>query len=84
MLQRSVWKDGTLTDPLLSVDLSIFRQKFILPDTFHIKYDEDVFARTIDRPAVFPITGGDMPTRVSKFLSTYGVAPFNDVSVRLA
>lgn len=84
LLQRSVWKDGTLTDPLLSVDLSIFRQKFILPDTFHVKYDEDVFARTIDRPAVFPITGGDMPMRVSKFLSTYGVAPFNDVSVRLA
>jgi hypothetical protein len=67
------FKDGVAVDPLQLLDLSVIKEKTIIPKEYNIKYLNDKYARTIDISDLDFMSGSSLILRADQFLTTYGV-----------
>jgi len=77
-----VFKDGIALDPLTILDLSIVKNKDILPDEYHIKYLKDKFARPIDITELKFMEWKNELQRADRFLNTYAVGQYQNILFR--
>lgn len=79
-LTFGVYKDGLPVDPLTLLDLSVVKNKDILPEVYHIKYLKDKFARPIDITELSFMEGDNELQRADSFLELYGVGIYKQIS----
>jgi len=79
-LTFSVFKNGTPIDPLTRLDISVVKNRKILPDLYSVKYLRDKYIRGVDISNLAIIDGDSVDERAQKFLSTYGVWIYNTLT----
>ncbi len=81
-LTFGLFKDGIAVDPLKLLDLSVVKNKDVLPDPYHIRYLKDKYSRPIDITEVKFATGSSVLYRADSFLRSYGVGIYKEVAFR--
>lgn len=71
-------KDGEFVDPLSLLDLSVIRNKGILPKDLKIEYLRDLYALDRDRYLTKFTKGTSTQERFANFLAEYGVGIYAD------
>lgn len=79
-LTFAVFQNSAPIDPLKLLDISVVKNKEILPDVYAIKYLRDKYARKIDITNLPVIEWDSVDERAQNFLSTYGVGVYKTLT----
>lgn len=71
-------KDGDLIDPLSVLDLSVIKNKQVLPKDSKIEYLKDLYALDRERYKITFIEGATVEERFATFLDTYAIGIYAD------
>ena len=78
-LTFSVFKDWVAIDPLQLLDLSVIKDKNIIPSKYNIKYLNDKYARTVDISDLTFMTWWSLEQRADQFIKTYGIWIYSEL-----
>ena len=79
-LYFSVFKNGTPIDPLTVLDISVVKDRSVLPAVYSIKYLRDKYARGVDISNLAHIEGDTVDERAQNFLYGYGVGVYRSLT----
>lgn len=77
-----IFKDWIVIDPLQLLDLSVIKNKEIIPNEYNIKYLNDKYARNIDVSDLKFMSWDNTMERSDNFLQTYGVWIYREIAFR--
>lgn len=81
-LTFEVLKNGESVDPLTLLDLSIFKDKDQLPQSYSMKYLQDHLARSVDLSSLPEIEWETLAQRRDDFLRRYASGPWAQTALR--
>ncbi len=79
-LTLMIYKNWKFIDPLSVLDLSVFKNKWLLPDKYHVKYLQDLYKRPRDIYKISFMTWTTLNERRVQFLDKYWVGIYKELA----